>query len=358
VALKFPRKKESDFEEFPSYLVQDKGIIPVPMDLYNDFLLNSSKAMRDFASIPTEAISQFYGDIGSKISDVFTSAQNNLLDSTEFKLRNFKRDEEEDTFRRYMHIDIGLKKDAVGISMCHVPKYVELERFDEESKKYTMLRFPYIKFDFAGRVLAPRNGEIELSRLRDIIEMLRDVYGYDIALITFDRYQSADSLQILRNLGFTVGHLSIDRTANVLKVNYDKKDFIEKITTDKNYATPHEMFKVAIGDGRVEIPRVFPGTEKVSELDREWSEEREIKSQEYDSVSNKVTKSFHGTDDWIQSVVGALCNAVTNELDFFGRENKTAVLEDDFDPYTSSPEDDPYENYNLGGNHGEKRERE
>jgi len=275
----------------------------------------------------------------------------NLIDSSKQSIRDLDV-AQNDGYRRYIHIDLSLKKDAVGMSMCHIPKYVEVMYTNAKTNVRGPVMLPYIKFDFTARFKAKNNGEIDLSQIREILIDLRDKYNYEIALITFDRYQSADSVQILRNLGFVVGHLSIDRTAYVIKVNYDRADFIEKITTDKNYAAPHEMFKLAIADGRIELPYVYPREETMIDEEREWSERREILSQEYDSIKNTVVKSFHGTDDWLQSVVGSICNAVTNELggNLYNEINTNNEIIDG-DPYNI---DDPYSNYDLGDSYGAK----
>jgi len=337
--LKIPLKKK-----LPDYLPKTKGVIDVPVELLNEFILNAPKALRDLASIPTDAITPFYGNLNDKFGRFLLSAYNNPFDSVTRQFSEDFRCSFDDRRPRFLHIDIGIKKDAAGIAMSSVIGMQDVERFDLKRKVTEIVKLPKVHFDFTGRLVAPDDGEIEISSLREIIIKLRDDLGFNIELVTFDRYQSTDTIQILRDLGFVVEHLSIDRTAFVIKVNYDKKNFIERISTDKQYATPHEMLRAAIYDNRVTIPRVRPRIESIFDNERDWSEEIEFNSQEFDSIKNTVFKSQFGWDDWLQAVAGSFCNAVVNNLNYEEHRDED-LMDDDFDPYDI---EDPYENYNVG----------
>lgn len=342
-------------KEFPSYLPKKSGIIEVPIELLPDFQLNPNKALRDLASIPTEAISPFFGNLANHWDNFLLSAERNIYNS---QFGRFRKGFPicTDELPRYIHIDLAVNKDAAGIAMSFVKDYVPVERVNEQSETqiYTM---PYVVFELTGRLVAPKNGEIQIDTLMDIVVKLRDDYNYDIQLVTFDRYQSVSSIQRLRDMGFIVGSLSLDKTANVCKINYDKQYFIEKINTDKNYVAPFEMLKQGIMENRVEIPRVFPRDAMLVDEERTWSEEFEFNGLEYDAIKNQVIKSNHATDDWVQAVAGSYCNAVVNEMDIafteITEQEKVAmaleVAKDENDPYSMySQEDNPYENYSIG----------
>ena len=156
-----------------------------------------------------------------------------------------------------MHIDLGLKKDAVGISMCHAPLFVEREITQIYSEGLTneIVSLPFIHFDFLGRIKAEKGEEILLSKVREIIYDIQN-RGFYLSLITFDGFQSVDSIQILRSQGFRVGRLSIDRTATKLVLDKRSKDGsgLTRKSTEGQIMGPMQALKDALYDNRLAIP--------------------------------------------------------------------------------------------------------
>ncbi|MFC1514479.1 hypothetical protein ACFL5X_01085 [Candidatus Omnitrophota bacterium] len=91
----------------------------------------------------------------------------------------------------YIHVDLGLKRDSTGFAMAH----------DEDNK---------VVVDLMRRINAPPGGEIYFSEIRELIFELRKK-SFRIDLITYDGWQSIDSLQILQEEGFNCEILSVDR---------------------------------------------------------------------------------------------------------------------------------------------------
>jgi len=91
----------------------------------------------------------------------------------------------------FIHVDLALRKDAVGFAMTH---------FEED----------VVFVDLMLQIKAPIDGEIEFSKVRDLIYALH-ANGFQLAKITYDGWQSIDSLQILRNRGFYCEVLSVDK---------------------------------------------------------------------------------------------------------------------------------------------------
>lgn len=127
---------------------------------------------------------------------------------------------------RAVHVDLAINGDLAGVSCGYVEKFVEI---DDEGEKYQM---PLIRYDFTIGVKAPNTsgGEIKFSAIRKMLVDLRRL-GVPIKWVTFDTYQSKDSQQILRSLGFLTGELSLDVTA-----------------------IPYDCFKTAINQGRIIAP--------------------------------------------------------------------------------------------------------
>jgi len=98
---------------------------------------------------------------------------------------------------RFLSIDLSVKHDMCGISMCHI----EINRKGE--KVYII--------DFS-LVLMPTKEEINLDSIKYLI---MDMYKYgniNFKKISFDQFQSKSSMQYLLRNGFDVERLSVDLT--------------------------------------------------------------------------------------------------------------------------------------------------
>jgi hypothetical protein len=279
----------------------DEGLVYIPIELINEFITNPLGSLRDFACIPTNAISPFFTDTDKL--DLAVAGNFNPFDSTTRTFEdNFLCG---DSFFRYIHVDLGWKKDGLGIAMCHIPYWINVSRAveDKETKEINIedVLQPFIKFDFVGRILAEGKTEILISTAQDLILELAYQRNFYVHLATFDRFESVQTLQNLREKGFNVAHLSIDKTAYKILVDYEKDDFIGRETTDKQYNAAMENLRYAIQEERVAICE-----------HEDWYEE--TRGSEYLADKNKVVKSPHSSDDLIQAIAGAAFNAVNNEL--------------------------------------------
>ena len=97
------------------------------------------------------------------------------------------------------HVDLGLTGDSAGVAVGWVEGFAKVPRSDN-----TFELMPQINFDLILEVKPPRNGEIEFENIRKLFYKLRE-QGMNLKWISFDTYQSVDSMQILRQKGFTTG---------------------------------------------------------------------------------------------------------------------------------------------------------
>jgi len=109
---------------------------------------------------------------------------------------------------RFIHVDIGLTNDALGIAMGHVAGQMKTERIDAEGNLSTVLN-PFIVMDFMLRVRAPAGGEVDLSKVRAFILYIKRMFP--LCRVTFDQYQSSDSIQILKKSHIDAAHQSVDK---------------------------------------------------------------------------------------------------------------------------------------------------
>jgi hypothetical protein len=88
-----------------------------------------------------------------------------------------------------------------------------------------------IHLDLLLEIKPPPNGEINFAKIRELIYVMAKG-GVPIRWVTYDSFQSRDSLQILRGKGFTSGLLSMDATP-----------------------IPYDVLKTALYDTRVRFPK-------------------------------------------------------------------------------------------------------
>jgi hypothetical protein len=191
----------------------------IPVGYLSEFKRDSIKAKRDLGAEPTRAIQAYY-------PDPFIASKRVNLD------RDVPWDDETKSFKdwyicrnkqfpRFIHIDLAAKKDALGIAMGYRSGYTNV---DGESK-------PLVYLDLMIRMQAPVKGEIQFSEARQIIYTLLDL-GFPIAQVSYDGWQSIDSIQILQSRGINATMLSVDRTM-----------------------IPHETLKSCLQDNRLDYYR-------------------------------------------------------------------------------------------------------
>jgi len=188
-----------------------KGMM-IPVEYEDEFKQNPEKAMRDYGARPSMAIQGFFND-----PDIIPSSANYKrkhpisLKTGEFSswFFNHKGSENYDTDKRFIHIDLGLNKegkgDYAGFAMGKFNGWVE-----RKSSKGKIEKRPKIFIDFMLRIKAGPRDEIQFKEVRKIVYKLRDI-GYNIHKVTFDGWQSVDSVQTLKSAGFNSEILSIDR---------------------------------------------------------------------------------------------------------------------------------------------------
>lgn len=212
----------------PAELVQSSSIVKIPATYQKDFETDPVKALRDLAGIPPAVEDPFISAVDriDEAQEKWMVRYSDLKYTVDSSPNNpaFHPDWfSTDKLKRAVHVDIGYSQhgDALGIAMGHVPEIVEI---DGELK-------PYIVFDMLLR-LKPSGGQnLMLSDFRQIIYYLRDELKFNIAVVTFDGFQSVDSQQIMKQKRFNTAELSVDK----------KKG-------------PYEDLRQAIYEKRIEFP--------------------------------------------------------------------------------------------------------
>lgn len=200
----------------------------IPVELKNEFERNPQRALRDFGSIPSEALEPFDPEAPAIFEEPpppdgrGPATLPPWRDPVVYHVPDWVTPDaslatgvydcawgEVAVPAWFIHIDLALTHDACGIALVHpvwLPR--ELDRDDTSRPPWGVV------VDWTLRISAqdiPGQVEIDFNAVRGVVLQLRD-RGFQFGRVTYDGYQSVDSRQLLRRAGIPTGLLSVDRT--------------------------------------------------------------------------------------------------------------------------------------------------
>jgi hypothetical protein len=207
-------------------------VVRPPIDFRESFLAATDQALMDIAGVAVTGIHRFLSDRQSVfdlvaddlappfvreevVVDVRTAATiEDFLDHARFVQPHESRyrPKVRPGVPRYVAGDLALSGDCAGLAMAHVAGSKQVVRQNEDGARYIETA-PIIEFDFALRLRPPSGSQIDLSKIRQFLMMLV-AYGFPLRKITFDGYNSADTIQALRKQGLDAEVYSMDRVVN------------------------------------------------------------------------------------------------------------------------------------------------
>lgn len=223
---------------------EDVNTLEVPEDLRSEFEKDVGGAIRDFGGITTLATRPFIHNRES-LFECMDLADKYAYDSAlaypeidlEVAAPTIIRERVRDDVRqmRVAHVDLATTRDSAGLAVGHIAGTKTITRWNAASQENTVEVLPVIGYDAILRINPPRDGEIDFSKIRNIIYSLRDEHDLPIKVITTDGFQSTDFRQILAKKGFATEYLSLDRTTQPYKTLrdalYDKRVLLPRHPT-------------------------------------------------------------------------------------------------------------------------------
>lgn len=223
---------DEEAEKLKDHPPEGAVVIDVPEDFRRDFETDLEGSIRDMAGVATVAIHPFI-QRREKIREAidgrkhpFTTLVYDMSKGGRFmweELVGMKTERgpgrvEFERLRpiirpqaaRHLHIDIGLRRDALGMCMGHVAGWKDVQRRTEDGREFVE-RAPVYCVDLFLRVVPPIGGEVLLAEVRHLVYDLT-AHGYMITHVSLDSFQSADSLQTLQSKGYRAELVSVDTT--------------------------------------------------------------------------------------------------------------------------------------------------
>lgn len=161
------------------------------------FLTDLGDAMMRFACVPTFASDAFFKQ-ADKVKACMTLR--NPVD-------NFKRFDEafkpDPTKKYYVHADLAQKHDKCAVAIAHVEKWVNIQVINN----YEQVA-PIVVVDAVAWWEPKVEGPVNLSEVKQWIQNLRRI-GFDIGMVSFDRWQSFDIQNELKQVGMKTNTVSV-----------------------------------------------------------------------------------------------------------------------------------------------------
>jgi len=210
--------------------------LEVPEEYRSEFDRDARKALRDYAAKPSLTLEPAILD--PEILNVRCNVARPNPINEKGQLEPWFRGQPRLIYTA--HVDLAVTQDSAGFAIGHG------EMYDGEL---------HAVIDLMMRIEPPYKGQIRYSEIRQKIYDLRDVRGFNFGLITCDRFQSVDFMQILNDKGFKTMVLSVDKDGQ-----------------------PYDTLISQIGSGRVNYYKYTPFIEEMSSLQR-------VKGSKYDHPS-------------------------------------------------------------------------
>jgi hypothetical protein len=167
------------------------------------FFTDMGDAMQRFACVPTFSSDRFFKQ-AEKVKAAMTIR--NPLDQIRRFDESFKPDPDK-TY--YVHADLAQKHDKCAVAIAHVDKWVNIQVI----KDYQQIA-PVVVVDAVAWWEPRSEGPVNLSEVKQWIQNLRRL-GFNIGMVSFDRWQSFDIQNELKAVGMRT------ETVSVAKKHYE-----------------------------------------------------------------------------------------------------------------------------------------
>lgn len=210
-------------------------------DFKTAFYTNPTDALSRFACMPPDAVDAFFKsrekvekafNVGSIAVDTFGRLEEWFLPDPDKKY--------------YIHVDLAQKHDHCAVTMAHVNKWVNVKVTDTYSQPA-----PIVEVDAVRYWTPTPDKSVDFTEVKDYILSLK-TRGFNIAICTFDRWNSHDMMQQLKQYGINTEILS------VAKKHYDD---MAMVVAEERLIGPHisllidELCQLRIMRDKVDHPR-------------------------------------------------------------------------------------------------------
>lgn len=254
-------------------VVEGSWVEEVPIEYLEDFKNKPHEALRDVMGISHNAMSPFIKS-RFKVFECVEFGKEKGIESflvndhvvlgvdgmPQVKLHHYCHNPSRP---RYVHIDLSRNADRCGVAMLRFDGLVQVTRRDGADL------LPSATVEMACTIEPDANNEIDIAEVRAFVRSLKTKYGYPIKAVTYDGFDSRESIQAWRKDGMPAKEVSVDKTS-----------------------TPYKQFRDAMYDRRIALLDDPDLLSEIIEL-------------EYDENKDKVDHSVIGKKDLSDAVCAA-----------------------------------------------------
>ena len=263
------------------------------------FYKNAPDALGRFACMPSEAIDAFFKS-REKIEKSFSNLGLAVDQFGRFE-DWFAPDPDKEYF---IHVDLAQKHDHCAVAMSHVQKWVNIKVTDTYSQPA-----PIVEVDVVRFWTPTPDKSVDFTEVKDYILSLK-TKGFKIRLCTFDRWNSHDMMQQLKQYGINTELLS------VAKKHYDD---MAMVVLEERLKGPHipllidELLQLRIMRDKVDHPR--KGSKDLADAvcgsifnaisHTRFDTNQEIKIHNYESMSYDNDFGVTKEEEYVQNMIRA-----------------------------------------------------
>lgn len=240
-----------------------KRFIEVPMNFKNEFEGNLIQALQDIAGVPVASTGKLFSNreaYARALTDEespFMQDQIVISTGANTTIQDYFKPgwKPKDTGKkRFIHVDQSLAGDSTGIAQCYIDK-VEYDAYG--------LPIVSVAFDWVLRINPPKPPHrIDLALVRSVIPWQEQHFGISYGMISYDTFQSAESVQDLERSGYPVQFRSVEKDTPYL--NLCDLYYQGRIKHYRNEWYEKELFNLdwLRAKGKVDHPPVAQGGTK------------------------------------------------------------------------------------------------
>lgn len=204
----------------------DAEILEPPLDFLPLFKTDPDGAVRDIGGRAKVAVSAYIKRRDTIEAAIDTTREHpfpteDLVSAAEFPLiveRLVSRGQNgggwkprwHPTLPRTAHVDLGLTKDAAGIAIGCSPGFKRVLRVNPSTGEQYEDSAPLLWYDVLVSVRAPQGGEVDFAGIRRSLLLPLHQLGFRLRRVTYDGWQSQESVQAWRAIGIESDVLSVD----------------------------------------------------------------------------------------------------------------------------------------------------
>jgi hypothetical protein len=220
----YPTKILKDTDVSGVNYPENGSVLDVPIEFWEEFRGDPDNALRDVCGIATDSIHPFIGQRHKIVEAIVRGRQRKLkswVEKQNVELdvdgmpqivdANLPDDRHEP---RFVHIDLSKTADRCGIAIAKINGFVNDVQTEDDgaTNQGHVEQVPHVTLEAAITIQPSLQNELDIAAVRNWVMLLKSFYGFNIYMVSYDGFQSAESIQALRKAGIRSQVTSMDRT--------------------------------------------------------------------------------------------------------------------------------------------------